>query len=139
MNDPYGRTEPRNVQAVFRFSGGPGRGEEAARAWAFELTYYFCRGVGEQPSVIYEDGVYSVTGLMTTTHPGDKTVTMFNNGESADLDFVLNEGRVQRLKELYPKRPCWFDGRDHIPAPAAEDPEYSHLDTMPCVREAVNR
>ena len=32
-------TEPRQVTAIARFRGGPGREQEAAEAWAFELTY----------------------------------------------------------------------------------------------------
>lgn len=67
----WGATEPRLVLAGARFSGGPGREREAAEAWAFELKAYFKRGVGEQPEVIFADGVYTVTGLMQTTHPGD--------------------------------------------------------------------
>lgn len=54
------------------FWGDPGREQEAAEAWAFEMKVYFKRGVGEPPVVEYEDGGYTVTGLITTTHPGDQ-------------------------------------------------------------------
>jgi hypothetical protein len=64
-------TEPRLLRAGARFTGGPGREREAAEAWAFEMKTYFKRGVGEQPHVAYENGVYAVTGLIQTTHPGD--------------------------------------------------------------------
>lgn len=64
-------TEPRLLRAGARFAGGPGREREAAEAWAFEMKVYFKRGVGEQPHVTYENGVYTVTGLIQTTHPGD--------------------------------------------------------------------
>lgn len=63
---------PRVVLAGARFTGGPGREQEAAEAWAFEMKAYFHRGVGEQPRVEYAHGTYSVTGLITTTHPGDR-------------------------------------------------------------------
>lgn len=67
----HGETEPRLVNAGARFTGGPGREQEAAEAWAFEMKAYFKRGVGEQPQVTYERGVYTVVGLIQTTHPGD--------------------------------------------------------------------
>jgi hypothetical protein len=66
-----GATEPRLVNAGARFTGGPGREQEAAEAWAFEMKAYFKRGVGEQPRVTYASGVYTVIGLIQTTHPGD--------------------------------------------------------------------
>ena len=108
-------TEPRQVTAIARFRGGPGREQEAAEAWAFELTYYFTRAVGEQPEVTYEDGVYTCTGLMQTTHPGDRSpVTVFDAvAEPWDLDFCLDPDRRERLRELYRKRGIWYDGRDH--------------------------
>jgi hypothetical protein len=104
--------EPRQVTAVIRFRGGPGREREAAEAWAFELTYYFTRGVGEPPQVTWADGIYTCTGLMQTTHPGDlEPVTDF--GEAVLLDPVFWPARERHLRELYPRRPLWFDGRDH--------------------------
>jgi hypothetical protein len=66
-----GNAEAQTVTAVTRFRGGPGREAEAAEAWAFELTYYFTRGVSEPPTVSYANGVYTCTGLMQTTYPGD--------------------------------------------------------------------
>ena len=104
---------PRNVVAVFKFCGGPGREQEAAEAWAFELKYYFLRGVGEQPEVIYQDGVYTCRGLMTTTHPGDRSpVTVFNAGEPSSLAFCTSPDRVQRLRDLYGQRSGpRYDGR----------------------------
>jgi hypothetical protein len=67
----WGATEPRLVHAGARFAGGPGREQEAAEAWAFELKAYFKRGTGEPPVVTYAGGVYTVIGLIQTTHPGD--------------------------------------------------------------------
>lgn len=87
----------RDVIAVARFHGGPGRERDAAEAWAFELKYYFRRRVGEQPQVAYKDGVYTVTGLMTTSHPYDTDPTYFDaDAEPWDLDF----GGAQRRKDL---------------------------------------
>jgi hypothetical protein len=106
-------TEPRQVTAVMRFRGGPGREDDAARAWAFELTYYFTRGTGEPPQVTWADGVYTVTGLMQTTHPYDQPVTLFNRDEPGSLDFTLEPGRSELLRGLYSRRGIWFDGRDH--------------------------
>jgi hypothetical protein len=107
-------TEPRQVTAITRFRGGPGREQEAAEAWAFELTYYFARAVGEQPEVTYENGVYTCTGLMQTTHPWDGPVTNFDSGaEPWSLDYCVNGDRRERLRESYPRRGTWFDGRDH--------------------------
>ena len=68
--DAYGRTAPRLVTAVLRFHDGPGLEQLAADAWAFELTYYFTRGVGERPRVEYEDGVYTLTILPTAEAGG---------------------------------------------------------------------
>jgi hypothetical protein len=68
----WGATEPRLVNSGCQFSAGPGREQEAAEAWAFEMKAYFKRGVGEPPAVAYAAGVYSVTGLIQTTHPGDR-------------------------------------------------------------------
>jgi hypothetical protein len=108
------RTEPKLVTAVFRFYGRPGREREAAEAWAFELTYYFLRGVGEPPVVSYDAGVYTVSGLMQTTHPGDRSpVTVFNgDSEPSSLDFCVNSERQARLRELYATREPRWDGRD---------------------------
>jgi hypothetical protein len=61
----------RQVLARTQFTGPPGQEQEAAEAWAFEMKAYFHRGVGEPPVVAYEGGVYTVTGLIQTTHPGD--------------------------------------------------------------------
>ena len=109
------QTPVRQVTAVCRFRGGPGREAEAAEAWAFELVYYFTRAVGEPPEVTYADGVYTCTGLMQTTHPYDRSpVTDFNSGsEPWDLDFGLDPDRRKRLRELHARRGIWFDGRDH--------------------------
>jgi len=62
----------RHVLAGMRFTGEAGREQEAAEAWAFEMKAYFMRGTGEPPVVVYRDGVYTVTGLIATTHPGDR-------------------------------------------------------------------
>lgn len=67
----WGETEPRLVLAGAQFTGTPGREREAAEAWAFEMAAYFKRGVGEQPEVTYSGGVYTVVGMIQTTHPGD--------------------------------------------------------------------
>lgn len=103
----------RNVIAVCRFSGEPGREQEAAEAWAFDLTYFFLRGVGEAPAVEYQNGIYTVRGLMTTTHLGDRApVTSFNHGGLASLDFILAPARVESLREMYPRTAAYrFDGR----------------------------
>jgi hypothetical protein len=107
------RTEPRLITAVFRFRGSPGREQEAAQAWAFELTCYFLRGIGEQPVVTYDAGVYTVSGLMLTTHPLDRSpVTVFNRGEPSSLDFCTNPDRAARLRELYASETIRWDGRD---------------------------
>lgn len=106
-------TEPRQVTAVARFTGGPGREREAAEAWAFELTCYFTRGVGEPPAVAYEDGTYTCTGIVQTTHPGDRPVTDFTLDEPWSLDFALGTDRQERLREMYRDRGIWYDGRDH--------------------------
>jgi hypothetical protein len=109
------QTPVRQVTAVARFRGGPGREAEAAEAWAFEMVYYFTRAVGEPPRVEYADGVYTCTGLMQTTHPGDRSpVTVFDSkSEPWDLDFCADPARQERVRELYPRRGIWFDGRDH--------------------------
>ena len=106
-------TEPRNVVAVCWFSGGPGREREAAEAWAFELTYYFLRGVGEPPGVIYADGVYTCSGMMTTTHPGDGPgpVIFDKGGPPWDLNFAMNPHRQARLREQYDGGGERYDGR----------------------------
>lgn len=113
-------TEPRNVYATCRFRAGPGRFEEAAEAWAFELTYYFLRGVGEAPVVQYfpegpETGVYVCTGLMQTTHPGDRDESVFDAPPAPawDLDRCSDPGRRQYLRDLYERRDpaSRFDGR----------------------------
>lgn len=106
-------TGPRQVTAIARFRGGPGREQEAAEAWAFELTYYFTRGIGEPPLVTYENGVYTCTGIMQTTHPGDREVTVFDaDSEPWSLDFAADQDRQARLRELHARRGIWFDGRD---------------------------
>lgn len=88
----------RDVIAVMRFWGEPGREREAAEAWAFELKYYFMRRVGEQPQVTYEDGMYVVLGLMTTSHPGDSAVTHFTPVFHLDSSDSV---RRKYLMELY--------------------------------------
>jgi hypothetical protein len=115
VNQHHWQTEPRNVLAVCRFRGSPGREQEAAEAWAFELTYYFLRGVGESPQVKYVNGVYTCTGLMTTTHPGDKSpVTEFDAElEPWDLDSCTAMERRERLLSLHRLWQFRFDGRDH--------------------------
>lgn len=108
-------TEPRQVTAVMEFRGGPGREADAAAAWAFELTYYFTRGVGEPPLVSYDEaaGIYTCTGLIQTTHPGDKPVSDGWCGEPApSIDFILSPERQALLRGTYP-REVMFDGRDH--------------------------
>jgi hypothetical protein len=40
------------VEAVAHFWAGPDREHDAALAWAYDLTHYFKRGVGEPPMVI---------------------------------------------------------------------------------------
>lgn len=109
--------EPRNVTAVCWFKGGPGREREAAEAWAFELTYYFARGVGEQPKVSYDETtmLYECSGLMTTTHPLDKSpVTEFTFiSEPWDLDFSSSSERRKTVRELHAMRSRWWDGRGH--------------------------
>jgi hypothetical protein len=104
-----------NVIAIMRFYGGPGRERDAAEAWAFEITYYYLRSVGEQPAVEYTDGVYTVSGMMTTTHPCDRAVTDFcPSGTAIRLDDALAPSRRTKLRTIYPSRCTWrFDGRDH--------------------------
>jgi hypothetical protein len=97
------------------FRGAASREADAARAWVFELTYYFCRAVGEAPVVEYADEVYTCTGLMTTTHPLDSSpVTVFDQGEPASLDFILAPQRQSVLRTLHASKPAGlrFDGRD---------------------------
>jgi len=112
-------TPPRVVTAVARFRAGPGREDEAAGAWAFEITYYFTRAVGEAPAVTYapgwpgEPGVYTCTGLMQTTHPGDHDPTDFTREEPWSLDYVTGAVRRAQLRSMYPRRKIWYDGRDH--------------------------
>lgn len=103
----------RNVIAVTQFRGDPGREREAAEAWAFELTYYFKRGVGEPPGVTYEDGVYTCRGLMTTTYPYDTDPTWFDRGRPWSLDFAVNPDRQKCLRDLYRQSATKWDGRDH--------------------------
>jgi hypothetical protein len=106
------------VEAVTQFRGGPGREQEAAEAWAFELTYYFARGVGEAPQVTYGDGIYTCTGLMTATHPGDTApITWFDKGRPWDLDFVVDPERRQLLRKLHAECTARWDGR----LPGADD------------------
>lgn len=107
------RVPARNVIATARFFGKPGREHDAAEAWAFELTYFFLRGVGEQPAVEYEDGIYTVTGMMTTTHPGDRAVTNFTRELPWDLDFATATWRQTVLRDAYTERALpRFDGRE---------------------------
>lgn len=109
--------EPRQVTAVVRFTGAPGREREAAEAWAFELTYYFTRGVGEAPRVSYENGIYTCSGLIQTTHTQDCfPVTDFCQDEPWSLSFCLDKDRRATLRELYAHSGIWFDGRDHSQA-----------------------
>lgn len=101
----------RQVTAICRFTGGPGREQEAAEAWAFELTHYFLRGVGEAPKVTYADGVYTCTGLMQTTYPLDTDPTIFDaSAPPWDLDFCVNRERREGLLAMMKGRPR-FDGR----------------------------
>lgn len=62
----------RHVLASAQLAGPAGQEREAAEAWAFEMKNYFLRGVGEPPVVTWKDGVYTVTGLISTTHPADR-------------------------------------------------------------------
>jgi hypothetical protein len=96
-------TEARVVPAVAFFAGAPGREREAAEAWAFELKFYFRRRVGEQPEVEYKDGIYTCTGLMSTTHPGDTgTPVVFDYlSDPWSLDFSMAPDRRERLREMY--------------------------------------
>lgn len=82
--NPYA-ADTRCVLAGAKFTGEPGRGTEAAEAWAFEMKVYFKRGVGEQPQVWYDDaeGVYTIVGLIQTSHPGDVP----NHGEDGIVWF----------------------------------------------------
>jgi hypothetical protein len=111
-------TEPRNITAICQFRGAPGREREAALAWAFELTYYFLRGVGEAPVVTYAGGIYTCTGLMTTTHPFDRDPTWFDKGSPWDLDYNTNSERAKTLRELYDQGGQRWDGRESAPADA---------------------
>lgn len=110
MASPYsnaGDMPSRNVIAVCRFRGAPGRERQAAEAWAFELKYYFGRRVGEQPQVVYEDGIYTVTGLMSTSHPHDTDPTIFDaSAEPWSLDFSFKEDRRKSLIAMY-NGPRW--------------------------------
>lgn len=108
-------TAPRQVTAICRFRGGPGREREAAEQWAFELTYYFTRGVGEPPLVTWQDGVYTCTGLIQTTHPGDSEVTDFSQDAWPLLDSQLRAGRERDLRAMYAERVFRFDGRGAKP------------------------
>jgi hypothetical protein len=102
----------RTVTAVMKFRGTAGQEQRAAEAWAFELTYYFLRGVGEPPQVTYDNGVYTCSGPMTTTHPGDcGDPVLFDSGEPASLAFCTSPERTDSLRFLYPKRGLRFDGR----------------------------
>ena len=106
-------TEPRQVTAVMQFRGEPEQEARAAEAWAFDLTYYFTRGVGEAPSVSYENGIYTVTGLIQTTHPGDPDTCDRWCGETKPtIDFILSPERQASLRDLYSRRGIYFDGRD---------------------------
>lgn len=102
-----------NVIAIMRFYGEPGRERDAAEAWAFEITYYYLRCVGEQPAVVYQNGIYTVSGMMTTTHPGDRAETDFcPSGTAISLDDALTPSRRTKLRAIYPARASWrFDGR----------------------------
>lgn len=115
--DAYGRTAPRLVTAVLRYHDGPGLEQLAAEAWAFDLTYYFTRGVGEAPQVEYEDGVYTMTGLMQTTHPGDHGPVVDFGGGDMPLDWIMSDERQKVLRGLCGGRLVYFDGRDHGCAP----------------------
>lgn len=120
----------RLVTAITRFRGSPGREQEAAEAWAFELTYYFKRGVGEAPVVTWKDGIYTCTGLMTTTHPGDiGSPVVFDgvadvNETSWSLDFARDPGRKERLRELYARSTDRWDGRTTAPVSPDSSPSW---------------
>lgn len=107
------QTEPRIVTAILQFTGPPGMEAEAADAWAFELTYFFTRGVGEAPVVEYENGVYTVSGPIQTTHPHDPDPARFTQEPPWSLAGSMEEGRRKDLRELYGRREgVRFDGRD---------------------------
>jgi hypothetical protein len=108
-------TDAREVIAIARFRGGPGREAEAAMAWSFELKYYFHRGINpdQPPQVTYEDGVYTCTGTMVTTHPGDRAITIFDeDADPWDLDFAAGTSRKADLRRLYHDSPLphWDGG-----------------------------
>jgi hypothetical protein len=102
----------REVTAVIRFAEPQqGRERDAALAWGFELRYYFGRGVGERaPGVSFSAGVYTCTGQITTTHPGDKPVTDFTPDEPWNLAYCASSRRRDMLRELWAKRIARFDG-----------------------------
>lgn len=104
--------EPQQVHATARFFGLPGLEQAAAEAWAFELTYYFLRGVGAAPVVSYENGIYTCTGLIQTTHPADHDPLDFTPDEPWDLLFSMEPTRQARLRDMYEQPGPKFDGRD---------------------------
>jgi hypothetical protein len=105
------RVPVRVVTAVTRFLAGPGREREAAEAWFFELRYFFLRGPAEAPPVVtYAGGVYTCTGQMTTTHPGDGNPTVFDSGEPWDLKSCEDPARRAMLREIHPREEYRFDG-----------------------------
>ena len=109
------QTPPRQVRATARFAGSPGREKAAAEAWAFEMKYYFLRGVGEPPQVTYANGVYTCSGLIQTTHPTDRDPVDFTADAPWDLAFSAEPTRRARLRELYEAEAAGrprFDGKD---------------------------
>jgi hypothetical protein len=106
----------RQVTAVARFRAGPGREQQAAQAWAAELTWCFARGTGEEPAVRYDpdEGIYTVTGTIRTTYPFDEAVTCFTPaGPPPGLSWILDPARQQALRDAWSRRAAWFDGHDH--------------------------
>jgi len=105
------QTAPRTVTAIAYFSGEPGRDQDVALAWAFELKYEYARGVDDPPTVTYSDGIYTVSGIIRTTHPADAPTTVFASpGAPWDLDLCLRPKRQARVRAAYTRRRYHWDG-----------------------------
>lgn len=136
------KAEPRIVTAITRFRGGPGRERDAALAWGFELMYYFLRAPGEAPQlVIYDDGVYTCTGQMMSTHPREPDPADFTRQDPWDLDYCLDPQRQAALRRLHAAYPRW-DGtarEENGPAQLLIAAARASLDPSPAVRIAHRR